>query len=35
MIYYDFSRAEIVKYRESDLPRPVQTSNASMVCSVM
>ena len=27
-------RAEIVTYRESDLPRQVQSSNASMVCSI-
>ena len=28
-------RAEIVTYRETDLPRQVQSSNASMVCSIM
>ena len=28
-------RAEIVTYRESDLPRQVQTSANSMVCSLM
>ena len=28
-------KAEIVTYRESDLPRQIQSSEASMVCSVM
>ena len=28
-------KAEIVTYRESDLPRPPATDHASMVCSVM
>ena len=28
-------RAEIVTYRESDLPRQVQTNANSMVCSLM
>jgi len=28
-------RAEIVKYRDADLARPIQSSNSSMVCSLM